>query len=497
MPCRSPSIICPRAVRSVLLGGLLAACAPTVPGVSGVAGTAPTPNALWTPPAGARPDSAPARITVSVPADLEERIKQLTLQDVVDLALRNNPATRISWANARASAAALGAARGAYYPQVDLGVTASRTKTAAAAGNVGVEQNVLQPGGNLSWLLFDFGSRGGAVDRARQALYASNWIHNQVVQDVVLEVEVAYFNYIAQRALLAAQQSSLDEAETNLAATEERRKVGLATIAEVLQARTARSQAELALETTDGDRQTARGALALSLGLPANLPYDVDSAAVNVPVTAIADSVDTLIDLAIRARPDLAAAEADFRGAQARVRELKGDRAPSLTLTGNGRRVYTTTIPNGDNAYTLSLGLSIPLFSGFTRLYTQREAEAQVGAVRAQIEGLRQQVVYQVFSAYYALQTATRRVQTSEDLLASATQSADAMRARYKAGVGSLLDLLSAQSSLADARSQRVQARLAWYSSLALLAHASGLLDTRGGSPLHLGPDSTPPIPTR
>ena len=100
----------------------------------------------------------------------------------------------------------------------------------------------------------------------------------------MLQIQVAYFQYLANRALLEAQRTTLAEAQANLEAAEERRRVGLATIADVLQARTAASQAQLDLQTTEGNLQTTRGALALALGLPANLPYDVDSTAAAVPV---------------------------------------------------------------------------------------------------------------------------------------------------------------------------------------------------------------------
>jgi outer membrane protein TolC len=75
--------------------------------------------------------------------------------------------------------------------------------------------------------------------------------------------------------------------------------------------------------------------------------------------------------------------------------------------------------------------------------------------------------------------------------MASATLSADAARARYKEGVGSVLDLLTAQAALASARSEQVQARQAWYTALAQLSHDTGLLDERGQSGLRLVPDST------
>jgi len=100
-----------------------------------------------------------------------------------------------------------------------------------------------------------------------------------------------------------------------------------------------------------------------------------------------------------------------------------------------------------------------------------------------------------VFSSYHALQTATRRVGTTGVLVASAEQSNEVALARYKAGVGSVLDLLSAQSALASARAQQVLARLEWNTSLAQLAHDSGVLDPTGGAALRLQPTSTDSIP--
>jgi outer membrane protein TolC len=82
-------------------------------------------------------------------------------------------------------------------------------------------------------------------------------------------------------------------------------------------------------------------------------------------------------------------------------------------------------------------------------------------------------------------------VRTSEDLIASAQQSSEVARARYKEGVGTVLDLLAAQSALASARAQQVDARLAWSVSLAQLAHDAGVLDPQGGHSLRLTSDTT------
>jgi outer membrane protein TolC len=487
----------PRTLGCAALLALAAGCVGT-PLVSGVPGASPRPEVPWTPPAGAleREAAVDSSARLVLPRGLAERIHRLTLAEIVDLGLRNNASTRLAWANAQAAAAAYGSERGGWLPTIDGDVTAARIKTVASQGRTAVQQSVLTPSATLSYLVYDFGGRTGRVEGARQQLLAAGFTHNAAIQDVVLQIQVAYFQYLATRSLLGAQRTTLAEARANLEAAEERRRVGLATIADVLQARTAASQAQLDLQTTEGNLQTTRGALALALGLPANLPYDVDSTAAEVPVAALADSVDTLIGSALRGRPDLAAARSQAEAARAGIGEARSSLLPSLNLSATAGRTYATTIPNGANSYNLALGLSIPLFNGFSRQYDVRAAEYQAEAAAARSETIRQQVVFQVFSAYYALQTSTRRVRTSEDLLASATQSGEAALARYKAGVGSILDLLTAQTALAGARAQRVDARLAWSVSLAQLAHDAGVLDPRGGNSLRLTTDTTA-VPSR
>ena len=105
------------------------------------------------------------------------------------------------------------------------------------------------------------------------------------------------------------------------------------------------------------------------------------------------------------------------------------------------------------------MSVSVPLFSGFATTYRVRANEAQVDA-RAQRERLEKQVALDVWKAYQGLTTSTQTLKTTADLVASAEASAQVALGRYKAGVGSILDLLTAQSALASARQQRIQATL-------------------------------------
>lgn len=453
-------------------------------------GTAPSPGRPWTPPAAAAGVPAPA--APEVPPDLAARVRSLRLADVLDIALRNNTVTREAWYNARAALYAYDATRGQFFPSLALDGTITKLKTVPSQGRSAVTQTVYGPSLSLSWLLLDFGGRSGSLASARDQLLAADWTHNAAIQDVVLTVEATYFNYIGTRALLASQRITLAEADSNLAAAQQRHDVGLATIADVLQARTARSQAELALETTSGALQTARGALAVSMGFPANLPYDIDSVPLPTPPPGVAESVDSLIDRALASRPDLAAARATAAAARDRVSIARGAALPALSLTGAaGETYFANRPPLPGSSYSLSLGIEIPLFAGGAHFYGVKSAEAAAEAARAGAEGQAQLVISQVFTSFYGLQTATQRVRTTDDLLASASQSEQVALGRYRAGAGSVLDLLTAQSALADARAQQVTAHFGWYAALAQLAHDVGVLGLDGSSPIRLNSDST------
>ena len=93
-------------------------------------------------------------------------------------------------------------------------------------------------------------------------------------------------------------------------------------------------------------------------------------------------------------------------------------------------------------------------------------------------------MINDVWTNWYDVKTAAQRMETSKDLLESATESEQVALGRYKEGVGSLLDLLTAQSALASARAQEIAARADWLVAAARLSHSTGGLT---------GPEALPP----
>jgi outer membrane protein len=393
----------------------------------------------------------------------------LTPQDAVDLALCNHPQTREVWATARAQAALVGVARAGYLPGIDGRVAVTRNFNDTAD----VTQRTAAL--SLSWLLFDAGQRAASVDNARQLLDAALATRDATVQSLFLAALQTYYNAQATQAAVLAASEAERSAQESLSAAELRYQVGVATPADRLQAQTAASQARLNRQRAEGDARNALGALANALGFPAQTPLQLAALPAVPAEQRFLQDVDAMIAAAQVRRPDLKAAEAQLQAAEASIAVVRAQGRPSLSLAAGPSWQRTDGVSS--NGSSIGVVLNVPIFSGFENTYRVRSAEAQRDNRAAQRDRLRNQITLDVWRAYQSLTTATQTLQTTRDLLASAEQSARVALGRYKAGVGNVLDLLSAQSALANARVQRIQAELDWNIYRATLAQSMGALD--------------------
>jgi len=399
----------------------------------------------------------------------------LSLAEVVERALCNNPQTRQVWANALADAALVGASQSAYLPTIGGSASVSRNRTSGGAA-AATTYNQRNAGLSLSYLLYDFGGRAATLENARQVLLAANATQDATVQNVFLAAVQAYYQLFATQVAAQAALESEKSSSAAFDAAQARYKVGAGTPADKLQAQTAYSQAALNRIQAEGNARAAAGVLANVMGLEANQPLSIAPPAVATPEASFEQDLNQLIAEARRLRPDLAAAEAQIKAAQANADAVRASGKPTLSLSSNLN--YTnSSISDPFHSSALGVVVSIPLFSGFNTTYRIQAAQAQVDARVAQRDQVTQQVSLDVWKTYQNLTTATQAVRSSADLLASAVQSERVAFGRYKAGVGSILDLLSAQAALASARQQEVQARYSWYIAKAALAQAMGQLD--------------------
>jgi len=409
----------------------------------------------------------------------------LALADVIDLALCHNPKTRAAWASAKVEAALTGVAKAAYLPNLDASLSANRQRTKVEHTSA-VTTNSRNADLSLSYLLFDFGGRSANLENHKQLLNAAVAQQDTTRQTVFLEAVQAFYQVHASIAAVEAARTSEVAAKKSLDAAEARFKAGIVTSVDKLQAQTAFSQAQLNRIRLEGQWRSAEGALASTLGLDANRPVRLESPGLLFSGMALDGTgrvedfsmrLEALMEAAKRERPDLRAAEARYQAAKAAVNVARSQGLPTLRFgasTGQ-RRVEHLDSQSGS----LNLVLNIPLFSGFADTYQIRAAEAREEASAIELERLGQQASLEVWQSWQALRTAAQSLDTTSALFDSAEAAERMALGRYQAGVGTILDLLSAQSALADARMQRISAAYDWHMNRAAFARALGRLDKR------------------
>lgn len=393
----------------------------------------------------------------------------LTAVDAVDLMLCNHPQTREVWAAARAQAAQLGVARAGWLPTLSGSAGTTRfdyQNTAYTRDSAAI---------TLSWLLYDFGQRAASVESVRQLLGAAAATQDATVQTLFLNALQSYYAAQATRAAVASALQAERSAQESFQAAAARYQVGVATPADRLQAQTALSQATLNRIKAEGEARNALGALANALGFAAQQRIVLADLPEAPPTAAFQQEVDGLIAEAQARRPDLRAAEAQLKAAEAGVELARAQGRPTISLGAGPTWQESAGVTQQGGS--VGLTLSVPIFSGFDTTYRVRSAAAQAEVRAAQRDRLRNQVALDVWKAYQSLTTATHSLQTTADLVASAEQSERVALGRYKAGVGTILDVLSAQAALASARLQRIQAQLDWNVYRATLAQSVGALD--------------------
>ncbi len=401
--------------------------------------------------------------------------RPLGIADVVDRVLCASPHSQEAWAHARFQAAQVGVARAPFLPGVGVDASLGRDWS-ETEGGPGRSANRLSASASLSYLLYDFGGREVALENARQLFRAASASQDSVVQGLFLAAIQGYYQVHAAQAAVESALEAERAAQASLDAATVRHRVGVGTPADRLQAQTAHSQAVLNRIRAEGELRTARGTLASLMGLDADQPYVLAPVPAEPAYDDFQANVGELIAEARRSRPDLAAAEARVRAAQAGIDAARAAGKPSVTLSthlGYADRQFGPATRSGG----IGLSITVPLFTGFASTYRIRAAQEQAAATQAARDRLRLQIALDVWNAYQTLQTETQSVRTSRDLVASAERNAEMALGRYKAGVGNIIDLITAQAALASARAQRIQATFSWDIARAGLVYAMGLLD--------------------
>src|SRR5260370_19624603 len=406
-----------------------------------------------------------------------------TLAELVNLAEEHNPETRVAWEMARAQIAALGVARSELYPTVAAVALSQTNRSEVLLASQFYRQTVQSFDGALAlnYTIFDFGGRAGRIAADRADLFAANFALNDTHRKIIYEVTEAYDRLLNATGQVEAARASLKNALAVEQAAEDRLNNGLATLPDVLEARSAAAQAQYNLQAVLGAEKNARRDLATALGTRPTEAIRVQPINQLVIPESIGDSVDQAMDRAFEQRPDLMQQVAEVRKENAGVKEARAAYYPvlSISATPNAQSLYglQQQLPwahTADLTGDLQLKLNWTLFDGGARKNNLAQAQANLRAAEPRVNVTQDNLPDQVSEAYSNLETALGQRQAAAALLTAAYQSYSAALESYNDGVRNLLDVTAAHATLAPARSADVLARAQVLSSRADLVFETG-----------------------
>lgn len=400
-----------------------------------------------------------------------------SLAALTEHALRARPDSRAAWLGIQAEAARLDAASAANWPTLSGQFNFTQSRGLSSSGASVPTLHRYGPSLALAYVLYDFGARAASIDAQRYQLIASLLSNNRTLQDVIAEVEAAHFALLGAKAQVEALAQLEISLRASLDAADVRLRGGLVSRADQLRARAALAEATLARQAAQRDQAKAEAALKQAAGIAQTQALVLDWEI--VPPTALEASV-LLADLlaeAQRQRPDLQALQAAAASARLEAERARAARWPSLSLAANtGRTFFLEDDRVPSTTYSAGVNLSVPLFDGGRLAAQARAAERDAERLQAEAESQRSLVARAVVEAYHDVLHAQAQREGVAVQFDSASESAQAAEARYKAGVGSLLELLTAQAALARARQSAAQADSEWLAAFSRLNHALGRL---------------------
>jgi outer membrane protein TolC len=448
----------------------------------------PAPDVPWR-----SPDlAAYVAVLKSVEPSLIDPEKRYELAELVDLAERLNPETRVAWERARQAAIGVGLVESEYYPVLTLAALGGyqsqafpAPKDVAPSGFFRADLEQALPSLNLRWLLLDFGRRGSLKDSAQQRLLAANLGFNRAHQQIVFQVRRAFFALTSLNAKIAVAERALESARSVREAAESRLQNGLATLPEVALARQQEAQAEFDLEEVRSRERDAQVSLSDSVGLAPTTPLQVADFATLPPPAALEDSVDRVIDRALEQRPDLIAKVAEVRAKEAAVRRARAAYWPTLSLVADanlltgrvqvtGGRAPTGWFHASEPGYGVGLALTWNVFEGGATRRRVELADAERRAAEDELIGARDKAIREVWIAYTDVRLAVRRLDTAKALLDASQKSYDATLESYRHGLETLTNLLVARRELSRASFVELDTRLQLCEAGAALAFGTG-----------------------
>ena len=405
--------------------------------------------------------------------DAAQRARSVTLEEALDLASQRSPVLRASRQELRSAEAQQEIAKSAYLPKLDAIEAWTNTNNPAQSFAIQLNQGrFTQAGFDINTL-----NRPGSIENYRSALNLVQPIYNggrerlgvkiaelghqastegfeHTKQRVLFAVTRGYYDLALAKAVQKIAADAVQIAETNAKQIAARYKSGATVKSDLLQAdvrlaglREESIRADQALHITEVALRHAIG-----------LDEAVDTADGLSQGTAPEQNLEAVIVRALESRPDYRMMAAELRKAQMTTKLSKSSYLPNLNLQGSFENNATFPLgSNGQSNYGAFGMFSVNLFNGLSDAAHVRKARAQEEQAREQLEAKRREIEVEVVDASYGVSAAKERIAVSESAVAQAEENLRIIGNRYQSGIAPVLDLLTAELVLNQAKQNRLR----------------------------------------
>jgi len=357
--------------------------------------------------------------------------------------------------------------------------------TSSGFGGVN-EVSVVRGGGlsvSLSQSLFDNGRREPANAQARRALDAADYGDANTRQATVLSVTQAFYQLLLALDLVKVAQAQVARFGQTVDVTQAQIDAGTVAAKDIFQARADLANAQVTLLQDQNQVRLNSATLKNVLGVAAPgvvqpAPLVPGGGLPPLPANGPGGTLDAAFAAALAVRPDLLGQQAAVASQEAALSQAR--REAGFTVSGDYVLTYQATSdvgPRGTNSQFLVTG-SYPLFDAGGRRGAVRIAQAQRDAARDQLEQVRQQVRLDVEQAYATRATNLEAARLAQAAVTAAQVNYDAVLAARREGIGTVLDITTAQATLTQAQNGYVTAVYNFYIADAQLQRAVGGNDT-------------------
>jgi outer membrane protein len=398
-------------------------------------------------------------------ATLDTTATPISLAEAIRLAQQNAPATVQARGAIQTSEFSVKQAYSAFLPSVNLSAGTTRQK-----GDRFDTQGNLVPftgnpasystGMNASLQLFDGGRRLFDIRRAKADVNAAEATEVTQRYQIALQVKQQYYNILAARESESAAQAQIDQASQQLRAAGLRLRAGAATTSDSLRSMIQLGNARLAMLTARNNLSLANATLTRLVASPRTVtatPSDTLDQRVVIPSLA---SLEPLVQRA----PAVEQAQAELESAKAATRSAKTAYLPTVNMNfSRGGSGLDPAFGLGDKRYaynqSLNFSLSFPLFNNLNREVSLLRASVAEDNAEVTLRDTRLGARQTLVQALGQMTTAQQQVDIQSASVSAAVEDLRVQQRRYELGASTLLEVLTSQTQLDQARTALIRAR--------------------------------------